>query len=60
MVKAPGFHVYEPAPVAIKVTEVPEQIAEEDELAVKVGVGVTENESVVVDLQPKALAPATV
>ena len=51
--------MYEAAPIAFKVTVLPKQIAVDVELAINVGVGVTENEIVVVETQPKPFTPVT-
>ena len=49
--------MYEAAPIAFKVTVLPKQIAVDVELAINVGVGVTENEIVVVETQPNPFTP---
>jgi hypothetical protein len=58
--KAPGFHVYVKAPVALKVAVSPRHIVVLEVAAVKVGVGFTIKVRVVCDEQPVALAPITV
>jgi hypothetical protein len=59
-VSAPGFQVYDPAPVAVSVELPPIQIAVGDALAVMVGSGVTTRLTVCVDVQLKILAPVNV
>jgi hypothetical protein len=58
-VNAPGFHVYEVAPFAVNVDELPEHIAVGDAIAVTVGLAMTFIVSVLVVEQPVILAPVT-
>jgi hypothetical protein len=48
---APGFHVYEVAPLAVSVLDAPVQIAVGDATAVTVGFGFTIKETVAEELQ---------
>ncbi len=59
-VKAPGFHVYVDAPLAVKVELPPEQIIVGEADATMVGVEVTFIVIVFVDEQPAAFEPITV
>jgi hypothetical protein len=58
-VRAPGFHVYELAPFAVKVDELPRQIDAGDPAAVIVGLAFTISEMVFVLVQ-EPFAPVTV
>jgi hypothetical protein len=58
-VNAPGFHVYEVAPFAVNVDELPVQIAVDDALATTVGLAMTFIVRVLVVEQPVILAPVT-
>lgn len=51
-VKAPGFHVYVIAPLAVKVADNPEQTAVEEDVAVIVGIGFTFRFIVELPVQP--------
>ena len=59
-VSAPGFHVYEVAPLPVSVVLLPEQIVVVADVAVTVGAGFTVIVRVAVLLQPLALVPVTV
>jgi hypothetical protein len=58
-VKPPGFHVYVDNPLAVKVALVPAQIVELDDDKLNVGSD-TDNDNVVVFVQPDPLTPVTV
>ena len=58
-VNAPGFHVYDVAPLPVKVAEEPAQIVLEEALAVTVAFGLTTNVIVWVPIQVP-LSPSTV
>jgi hypothetical protein len=59
-VNAPGFHVYDVAPLAVSVEFPPTHIAVGDALAVTVGLGVTTCVKVIVLVQPNALVAVNV
>ena len=59
-VKAPGFQVYVVAPDAVKVADVPAQIAVAEATAVTVRVGFTVKFNVLVAVQPNVVLPTTV
>jgi hypothetical protein len=57
---APGFHVYEVAPEAISVPEVPTQIDGEAGVIVMLGTGLTTSVTVALPGQPNPVTPSTV
>jgi hypothetical protein len=57
---APGFHVYEEAPVAVNVEDPTTQIAVGDAVALTVGFAFTTSDTVFEFEQPEALSPVTV
>jgi hypothetical protein len=59
-VNAPGFHVYEVAPLAVNVEVLPGQITVGDTEAIIVGVAMMVIAMVPVEVHPAALAPVTV
>jgi hypothetical protein len=59
-VKAPGFQVYEVAPLAVNVAELPTQIVFDDGINVNVGIGFTVNITVSVLTHPSPLSLDTV
>ena len=59
-INPPGFHVYDVAPKLLKVAVLPIHNTDGLLVAVTVGFGFTVNVSVVVFVQPEALAPVTV
>jgi hypothetical protein len=59
-VSAPGFHVYDVAPLEVSVELPPIQMAVGDALAVTVGFGVTTCVKVIVLVQPSALVAVNV
>lgn len=57
---APGFHVYDVAPLPVNVADCPAQIAVGFDIAVTVGFGFTTKFTVLVAVQPKVVVPTTV
>ena len=59
-VNPPGFHTYTLAPLATRVSEVPAQMVGEVALAVTVGTGLRNTDTVRVAEHPAAFTPVTV
>ena len=58
-VNAPGFHVYDAAPLPVKVTEFPAHNVVDDALADTVGLGAIFTTTVCVAVQPNVVVPVT-
>ena len=62
-VRAPGFHKYEPnasTPDTVIVNGVPAHTVDEDGLTTRVGVGLTNKDTVATAVHPETLVPVTV
>ena len=62
-VRAPGFHKYEPnasTPDTVIVSGVPAHTVDEDGLTTRVGVGLTNKDTVATAVHPETLVPVTV